>query len=172
MYKQRAAALFNKRPERYNCAQAIALAFQDVYDVPEALVKEWKSCGKGKVENGICGALFAAMELVESPEKAQQLAERFEAAETLKAKLIEFVCEPENWHKNGTAKRSVPWSKRGDLSEPEKRVARQFFADAEGHEGAWIIRQENNSWKLNVHAYPRAYELIDALEGIELRREW
>ena len=79
MYEQRAVELFNKRPERYNCAQAIALAFQDVFEVSEELVKEWAKCGQGKVDNGFCGALFAAQELVKSPEKAQQLAERFEA---------------------------------------------------------------------------------------------
>jgi hypothetical protein len=55
---EKAAALYLQRPKKYNCAQAVAAAF-DRFDLLETLA----SCGGGKAPEGLCGALFAAISL-------------------------------------------------------------------------------------------------------------
>lgn len=51
-----AEALYLQRPKKYNCAQAIAKAF-DRNDLVDSLA----SCGGGRAPEGFCGALYAAL---------------------------------------------------------------------------------------------------------------
>ena len=52
------AFLYYRHPDyKFNCAQAIA--FTQTEDME--LVQEFKNCGSGKAEGGVCGALFAAL---------------------------------------------------------------------------------------------------------------
>ncbi|MEA4863511.1 MAG: hypothetical protein AB7F40_00365 [Victivallaceae bacterium] len=55
----RALELFEAVPRRHNCAQATACGCGR-----EELYGELASCGGGKAEDGVCGALFAAMKIV------------------------------------------------------------------------------------------------------------
>ncbi|ARN57398.1 C-GCAxxG-C-C family protein [Sedimentisphaera salicampi] len=65
--------------ERYNCAQAVLSAFRDKYAVSEDCIKSHRTSGGGRAEGGTCGALYAALMLVENnPEKAEKLCRRFE----------------------------------------------------------------------------------------------
>ncbi len=50
--------------EGYNCAQAILKAFQPEYNVSECVIDQASEKGRGKAENGICGALYAAHHLI------------------------------------------------------------------------------------------------------------
>ncbi len=50
--------------EGYNCAQAILKAFQHDYNVSECVIDQASEKGRGRAENGICGALYAAHHLI------------------------------------------------------------------------------------------------------------
>ncbi len=89
MDKEKASRYFNKKPERYNCAQAILLAFQADYHLGQEQIKEYKSFGHGRVEGGMCGALFAAKVLLGNSDRADELEQRFcEAAGSIKCREI------------------------------------------------------------------------------------
>ena len=89
MDKEKASKHFNKKPERYNCAQAILLAFQDDYNIEQKQIKAYKSCGHGRVEGGMCGALFAAKVLLGDSDHTEELERCFcEAAGSVKCREI------------------------------------------------------------------------------------
>lgn len=46
-----------------NCAQAVAAAWADAHGNSPELVERFKPCGGGHAEGGLCGALYAAMQL-------------------------------------------------------------------------------------------------------------
>lgn len=62
MYKSKAEEYFTT-VKAYNCAQAVLKAFEDRLKVDDELIANFKKCGGGKAENGLCGALFAAIHL-------------------------------------------------------------------------------------------------------------
>jgi hypothetical protein len=62
--------------EGYNCAQAILKAYQEIFDVSEEKIIEFKAFGGGRADQGICGALFAAMELFKDDQQKRQLAKQ------------------------------------------------------------------------------------------------
>lgn len=72
-----AASLFSG-PEKYNCAQAILIAFQERFSVQEADIRSAKSQGYGRVQGGLCGALYVGKQLLKDPEKAEELTFNFE----------------------------------------------------------------------------------------------
>lgn len=61
--------------EGLNCAQAIFKAFQSEFEVSDAHIAANKKNGGGRVEGNICGALFAAKELL--PNQADKITEMF-----------------------------------------------------------------------------------------------
>jgi hypothetical protein len=73
----RAASLF-LGPENYNCAQAILCTFQNCVSVQDAEIIAARSMGYGKVPGGLCGALYAAISLLNDPVKSKQLTTDFE----------------------------------------------------------------------------------------------
>lgn len=72
MSKEKALQNFRQAPLSLNCAQTIVHAFDR-----EDLVDAMKTCGGGRAPDGLCGALWGAMQVV-GPEKADALAEKFE----------------------------------------------------------------------------------------------
>ncbi len=50
--------------EGYNCAQAIFKTFQSEYNVTEQVISLASEKGRGKAKNGVCGALYAAQQLI------------------------------------------------------------------------------------------------------------
>lgn len=61
--KERALKHF-RGPKRYNCAQAV-LASSDKYtDVEDSKLMAYRNAGAGRVDGGLCGALFAAKQLM------------------------------------------------------------------------------------------------------------
>ena len=71
----KAVDLFTATPKLHNCAQAVAAGAGR-----EDLVAELASCGGGKAPDGLCGAVYAAMQL--SPEACR---------ENVRKKFVEFA---------------------------------------------------------------------------------
>ena len=69
-----ALELFGAFPRKHNCAQAVAcgLGADGLYD-------DLSSCGGGRAPGGMCGALYAAMQMVPEAERLR-LQEEFAAA--------------------------------------------------------------------------------------------
>ncbi len=70
---QRALSTFRQPPCMYNCAQTVCAAFGR-----EGLLPAMKDCGGGRAPEGICGALWGAMQV--APERAEELRAAFRAA--------------------------------------------------------------------------------------------
>ena len=68
---EQAVAFYTQKPKQYNCAQAVAKAFER-----DDLVESLKSCGSGKAPDGLCGALYAVMVLA-SEERSETIKEQF-----------------------------------------------------------------------------------------------
>ncbi len=50
--------------EGYNCAQAIFKTFQDEFNIHDKLILDAKMNGGGRAEQGLCGALYAAQQII------------------------------------------------------------------------------------------------------------
>ncbi len=62
---KRAADYFHGQ-DKYNCCQAIRRFFQRRFDVSEEVLQEGKAHGGGRAPEGVCGALYAAEELLKA----------------------------------------------------------------------------------------------------------
>lgn len=65
-----AAELFSAVPKMHNCAQAVAAGFGE-----ETLAEAMSVCGGGKAPGGLCGALYAALQLVPEENHASLIRE-------------------------------------------------------------------------------------------------
>lgn len=72
MNKEESIKLF-QGPEKYNCIQAILKAFQKVSGLSDTEINDYKSNGGGKVEGGVCRAVYAAKIVNNSPEFAKRI---------------------------------------------------------------------------------------------------
>lgn len=72
MSKEKALSCFRKPPLRLNCAQAIAYAFGR-----EDLVPQMAENGAGNAPDGLCGALFCAMQIA-GEKNAPAISDAFE----------------------------------------------------------------------------------------------
>ncbi len=63
-----------------NCAQAVIKGFQQIAEIPDSLIEQFKRMGGGRAPDGVCGALHAAMELVNNDKATQKLRDIFVAA--------------------------------------------------------------------------------------------
>jgi len=62
---------------RLNCAQAVASAFQEKYDLSAETLEAFRAFGSGSAPEGLCGAYYAAKYILEKNE-AQGEANRLE----------------------------------------------------------------------------------------------
>ena len=53
--------------ERLNCAQSVLRGFQHRYNLREEQIVEARRHGGGRAEEGMCGALYAALSLASDP---------------------------------------------------------------------------------------------------------
>jgi len=60
---------FHLQPDNLNCAQAILKGFQKEFDISDQEIEEYRACGGGRVQDGICGALFSAERLLVQVDK-------------------------------------------------------------------------------------------------------
>lgn len=70
---EKALSTFREPPFMYNCAQTVCAAFGR-----EDLLEEMKSCGGGRAPEGMCGALYGAVQV--APERAEEIKSAFVAA--------------------------------------------------------------------------------------------
>ena len=75
MPEQKAVDAFTK--ERLNCAQSVIKAFGGICQIDENMIAEAKAYGGGRAEEGLCGALYAALLLLEDEGEAAMLREEF-----------------------------------------------------------------------------------------------
>ena len=64
-----ASDFFHKKPENYNCAQAILKAWQSRIPISDEEIADFRQWGGGHAKNGECGALFAANYVLEKQGK-------------------------------------------------------------------------------------------------------
>ena len=75
--KNRAISFFHRKPENYNCAQAILLAFQEEFNIDDEKVHVFKAFGGGRAPKGYCGALYAALSLDLPQEVKNEIESKF-----------------------------------------------------------------------------------------------
>lgn len=65
--------------KRMTCAESVATAFQEKFDIDDQLVDSFATCGRGNAPGGVCGAYYAAKRIVgmENKEKAQEFEQYF-----------------------------------------------------------------------------------------------
>lgn len=61
---------------RGNCAMAVAAAWIDAHGLDPNEIEAFKSCGAGRAEGGMCGALYAAIHYL--PQKKAEIVREFE----------------------------------------------------------------------------------------------
>ncbi|WP_430817256.1 C-GCAxxG-C-C family (seleno)protein [Carboxylicivirga sp. RSCT41] len=74
---KQALELFHGK-EMYNCAQAIFKTFQAEFNTSEQIIYEARRKGGGRAENGYCGALYAAQQLLDNTPQLDTLNAAFE----------------------------------------------------------------------------------------------
>jgi hypothetical protein len=82
-------ALKAYKHDRHNCAQSVLRAFHPHPNIQEEDILEARHHGGGRAEAGLCGALHAALRLIEEPSTRQRLRESF-VAETGSEKCREI----------------------------------------------------------------------------------
>ncbi|MBP1628040.1 MAG: hypothetical protein H6Q00_2515 [Holophagaceae bacterium] len=73
--KQKALDLFHCPPQNYNCAQAVAAAYQAAAGDLSINVDSFRAFGGGRAPGGECGAVFAACQM--NPDSAASIREAF-----------------------------------------------------------------------------------------------
>jgi hypothetical protein len=63
--------------ERLNCAQSILKGFQEKKNISNEQIADARKLGGGKADNGTCGALYAALSLVDDSEKKESVRKSF-----------------------------------------------------------------------------------------------
>ena len=79
---------------KHNCAQAVLKAFSDKYNIDDQEIKKYSSFGGGNAPEGICGAYYAAKNIVGNnyPQKLKEFEEWFlNEAASLKCKEIRSI---------------------------------------------------------------------------------
>ncbi|MRR56532.1 MAG: hypothetical protein EG822_18905 [Deltaproteobacteria bacterium] len=71
------AAVHSYTNERLNCAQSILNAFREQKNLSADEITAARKLGGGKADQGTCGALHAALSLVDDPEKKDALRRSF-----------------------------------------------------------------------------------------------
>ncbi len=71
------AAQLYRGTEQYNCTQAVLKAFQNEGAVSDEVIAAAANLGGGKADQGICGALYAALTLVGDGPDAERIKAEF-----------------------------------------------------------------------------------------------
>jgi len=71
------SAVHSYTNERLNCAQSILNAFREQKNITSEEIKDARKLGGGKADHGTCGALHAALSLLDDPEKKETVRKAF-----------------------------------------------------------------------------------------------
>ncbi len=55
--------------KRMNCSQSVASAFKEKLNLEDGLVESFKACGGGNAPGGVCGAYYAARQILDKNDK-------------------------------------------------------------------------------------------------------
>jgi len=95
MSRKNSTLFFHSSPENLNCAQAVLKGFQTEFSITDQEIDDFRACGGGRAENGVCGALFAAESLLRQAGKLS-VEEEFSAKagdiHCLNIKKSKFLC--------------------------------------------------------------------------------
>jgi hypothetical protein len=70
-------ALNAYKKERLNCVQSVLRAFQPHPNISDEDILHARHHGGGRAEEGLCGALYAALRLTDDPGTRQRMREEF-----------------------------------------------------------------------------------------------
>lgn len=70
-------ALYAYTQERMNCAQSVLRAYQESHGLSDEKIQEARAHGGGRADGGLCGALYAALQLAKSEEVRAELRRQF-----------------------------------------------------------------------------------------------
>ncbi len=88
MTTKKAVERFFNGPERYNCAQAVIKIMEDRHPAKAGLIPAFKALGGGRAPEGVCGALYGALELVHESEHMNLVNKFTDAAGSEKCRAI------------------------------------------------------------------------------------
>ena len=71
------SAVHSYTNEKLNCAQSILNAFREQKNISSEEIKDARKLGGGKADQGTCGALHAALSLLDDPEKKESVRKSF-----------------------------------------------------------------------------------------------
>ena len=66
---------FHLLPENLNCAQSVLKGFQKEFNISDEEIEVYRAYGGGRVDGGMCGALFAAERLLRQTGKESVIEE-------------------------------------------------------------------------------------------------
>lgn len=72
----KASSTFHHPDFKHNCAQAVANKWRHLYSTPDTIVPLMQANGGGRAADGLCGALYAAIEAC--PQHADEIKRLFE----------------------------------------------------------------------------------------------
>jgi len=70
---KKAEDYFRCTEENYGCAQSILKAFQEKFNISNEMIAEYRKYGGGQADDNMCGALFAATQLLKDNTEKQEL---------------------------------------------------------------------------------------------------
>ncbi len=73
----KAVDTFHHPEYRHNCAQAIVNKWHSHFNVPPTVIADMKACGGGRAPEGLCGALYGGLHLLQSEEEKEKLIDGF-----------------------------------------------------------------------------------------------
>jgi hypothetical protein len=73
--RNNSADYFHTPPANLNCAQAILKGFQSEFKISDKEIEDYRAWGGGRAEGGMCGALFAAKQLLNQTGKESVIQE-------------------------------------------------------------------------------------------------
>ncbi len=93
--RRKSELYFHTLPENLNCAQAVLKGFQNEFSITDQEVEEYRAWGGGRVQGGICGALYAAERLLRQAGKpgiTEEFNSKAGEIHCLDIKALNFPC--------------------------------------------------------------------------------
>lgn len=73
----KAVETFHHPEYRHNCAQAIVNKWHSQFGLPQSVIDDMIAFGGGRSPEGLCGALYAAVELLPMADDKKQIIDEF-----------------------------------------------------------------------------------------------
>jgi len=93
--RKKSELYFHTLPENMNCAQSVLKGFQKQFDITDREIEDYRAWGGGRVQGGVCGALYSAQRLLrqaEKPDITEEFNSRAGEIYCLEIKALNFPC--------------------------------------------------------------------------------